>query len=190
MDASVPIFEHLLGPLGWDVPPAGEHSFEEIVADYRARLGEGGGAVHVNCMFTMAESRAAMLAAGEAGCGPVWVSWGCDEDGESPNRVHMLAALFVAEGMGAAAVIGQQVRRDAGEVAEIDLLAPGERRNGSEGLAHLVARHFPAASCLADGRIGMFGQIAHQLGIGNDAAHQLLNDILGSHMFSYRSVCP
>lgn len=103
MDASVPIFEHLLGPLGWDVPPAGEHSFEEIVADYRARLGEGGGAVHINCMFTMAESRAAMLAAGEAGCGPVWVSWGCDEDGESPSRVHMLAALFVAEGMGAAA---------------------------------------------------------------------------------------
>ena len=66
MDASVPIFEHLLGPLGWDVPPAGEHSFEEIVADYRARLGEGGGAVHINCMFTMAESRAALLAAAEA----------------------------------------------------------------------------------------------------------------------------
>ena len=75
MDASVPIFEHLLGPLGLDVPPAGEHSFEEIVAAYRAKLGEGGGAVHVNCMFAMAECRAAILAAGEAGCGPVWVSW-------------------------------------------------------------------------------------------------------------------
>ena len=103
MDASVPIFEHKLGPLGLDVPPAGEHSFEEIVADYRTRLTGSTGAVHVNCMFTMAECRAAILAAGESGCGPVWVSWGCDEDGESPSRVHMLAALFVAEGMGAAA---------------------------------------------------------------------------------------
>jgi len=103
MDASVPIFEHKLGPLGLDVPPAGEHSFEEIVAAYRTRLTGSTGAVHVNCMFTMAECRAAILAAGECGCGPVWVSWGCDEDGESPSRVHMLAALFVAEGMGAAA---------------------------------------------------------------------------------------
>lgn len=103
MDASVPIFEHKLGPLGLDVPPAGEHSFEEIVSAYRARLTGNGGAVHINCMFTMAECRAAILAAGECGCGPLWVSWGCDEDGESPSRVHMLAALFVAEGMGAAA---------------------------------------------------------------------------------------
>ena len=103
MDASVPIFEHLLGPLGLDVPPAGECRFEEIVEAYRARLTGNRGAVHINCMLTMSECRAAMLAAVEADCGPVWVSWGCDEDGESPSRVHMLAALFVAEGMGAAA---------------------------------------------------------------------------------------
>lgn len=103
MDAPVPIFEHLLGPVGRDVPPAGEHTFEELVEEYRAHLTPGSGAVHINCMMTMAECRAAILAAGELGCGPIWVSWGCDENGESPHRVHMLAALFVAEGMGAAA---------------------------------------------------------------------------------------
>lgn len=103
MDASVPIFEQKLGPLGLDVPPAGEHTFEDLLEEYRGRLRPGGGAVHINCMMNMAECRAAILAAGELGCGPVWVSWGCDEDGESPSRVHMLAALFVAEGMGAAA---------------------------------------------------------------------------------------
>ena len=103
MDASVPIFEQLLGPLGLDVPPAGEHTFEELVEAYRGCLTAERGPVHINCMMTMAECRAAMLAAGERGCGPLWVSWGCDEDGQSPARVHMLAALFVAEGMGAAA---------------------------------------------------------------------------------------
>lgn len=103
MDASVPIFEQMIGPLGLDVLPVGEHTFEELVEKYRCRLTAEGGAVHINCMMTMAECRAAILAAGERGCGPLWVSWGCDEDGESPARVHMLAALFVAEGMGAAA---------------------------------------------------------------------------------------
>lgn len=103
MDAPVPIFKHLLGPVGCDVLPAGEHTFEELVEGYRARLTPGSGAVHINCMMTMAECRAAILAAGELDCGPIWVSWGCDENGESPHRVHMLAALFVAEGMGAAA---------------------------------------------------------------------------------------
>ncbi len=103
MDASVPIFERMVGPLGLDVPPAGEHTFEELVEKYRTQLKGTSGPIHINCMITMSECRAAILAAGECGCGPVWVSWGCDEDGESPARVHMLAALFVAEGMGAAA---------------------------------------------------------------------------------------
>lgn len=103
MDASVPIFERMIGPLGLDVPPAGEHTFEELVEEYRAQLSGACGPVHINCMMTMSECRAAILAAGERGCGPVWVSWGCDEEGVSPSRVHMLAALFVAEGMGAAA---------------------------------------------------------------------------------------
>lgn len=102
MDPSVPIFEQTLGPLGLDVPPAGEARFEELVTAYRERL-RPGGALHINCMTTMAECRAALLAAQEAGCAPVWVSWACDGDGESVTRVDMLAALFVSEGMGAAA---------------------------------------------------------------------------------------
>ena len=103
MDAPVPIFEQTLGPLGLDVTPAGDCAFEELVEAYRARLFAKEGPVHINCMFGIAECRAAILAAGEQGLGPVWVSWACDEDGGSPTRVSMLAALFVAEGMGAAA---------------------------------------------------------------------------------------
>ena len=103
MDESVPIFGQILSPLGLDVPPAGEHTFEELVGEYRSRLTAEKCAVHISDMSTMAECRAALLAAREAECGPLWVSWVCDEDGESPTRVHMLAALFVAEGMGAAA---------------------------------------------------------------------------------------
>lgn len=103
MDASVPIFRQTLGPLGLDVPPMGETDFEKIVAEYRSRLQPGQGPVHIANMTTMAECRAALAAVREMGCCPVWVSWVCDEDGESATRVHMLAALFVAEGMGATA---------------------------------------------------------------------------------------
>lgn len=103
MDASVPIFQQVLGPMGRDIAPAGEDTFEELVELYRGRLTTGEGTVHINCMTTMAECRAAILAVKERGDHPFWVSWACDEDGESFTRVHMLAALFVAEGMGAAA---------------------------------------------------------------------------------------
>lgn len=103
MDASVPIFRQKLGPLGLDVPPTGETAFEEIAAAYRGRLVPGEGPVLIAGMTTMAECRAALLAVRETGCPAPWVGWVCGEDGESPTRVHMLAALFVAEGMGAAA---------------------------------------------------------------------------------------
>ena len=103
MDASVPIFQQKLEPLGLDVAPAGECGFEELAAAYRLRLEPGKGPVHVAGMTTMAECRAALLAVKKLDCGAPWVSWVCDEDGESPTRVHMLAALFVCEGMGAAA---------------------------------------------------------------------------------------
>lgn len=103
MDAAVPLFQQMLGPLGRDVAPAGEDTFESLVTAYLARLRAEEGPVHINCMTTMSECRAAILAAGQMGCGPMWVSWGVDEDGESFTRVHMLAALFVAEGMGAEA---------------------------------------------------------------------------------------
>ena len=103
MDASVPIFQQTLGPLGLDVPPMGETGFESLVAEYRSWLRPGRGPVRLAGMTTMAECRAALLAVRETGCAPAWVDWVCDGEGESPTRVHMLAALFVAEGLGAAA---------------------------------------------------------------------------------------
>ena len=103
MDASVPIFQQTPGPLGLDVPPMGETDFEALVAEYRARLVPGQGPVHLAGMTAMAECRAALIAAREADCSPVWVSWTCDGDGLSSTRVHMLAALFVSEGLRAAA---------------------------------------------------------------------------------------
>ena len=103
MDTSVPLFRQRLEPLGLDVPPAGECGFEELAAAYRVRLEPGRGPVHIAGMTTMAECRAAMLAVKKQDCGAPWVSWACDEDGESPTRVAMLAALFVCEGMGCAA---------------------------------------------------------------------------------------
>lgn len=103
MDAPVPIFQQTLPPLGLDVAPAGECGFEELAAAYRVRLEPGKGPVHIKGMTTMAECRAALLAVDKMDCGAPWVSWVCDEDGRSPTRVHMLAALFVCEGMGAAA---------------------------------------------------------------------------------------
>ena len=115
MDASVPTFQQILDPLGLDVPPAGETDFEALTAAFRARLEPGRGPVHLRGMTAMAECRAGLLAAGELGCGPVWVSWSCDGEGLSPARVHMLAALFVCEGMGAAGFGVQCPEEDAGE---------------------------------------------------------------------------
>lgn len=103
MEASVPIFRQTAGPLGLDVAPLGECGFEELAAAYRVRLEPGRGPVHLRGMTAMAECRAALLAAKKLDCGPVWVSWACDGEGRSPARVHMMAALFVCEGMGAAA---------------------------------------------------------------------------------------
>ena len=103
MDASVPIFQQRVGSLGLDVIPAGECGFEELAEAYRVRLEPGKGPVHIADMTTMAECRAALLAVRGLDCGAPWVSWACGEDGMSSTRVHMLAALFVCEGMGAAA---------------------------------------------------------------------------------------
>lgn len=118
MDASAPIFQQMLGPLGLDVPPAGETSFERLVAEYRARLKPGLGPVHIYGMSGMAECRAALIAARETGCAPVWTSWVCDEEGESSTRVHMIAALFVVEGMGAAAFGVECPENCAGQVLD------------------------------------------------------------------------
>lgn len=63
MDDVAPLFQQTLGPMGRDVAPAGDASFSELVSAYSTRLRPGEGPVHVNCMTTMAECRAAILAA-------------------------------------------------------------------------------------------------------------------------------
>lgn len=103
MDVPVPIFQQVLGPLGLELAPAGDHVFEELVEAYDAQLTAETGPIHICAMTSMAECRAAMLAAGERGLGPLWVSWSCDEEGTSPAGVKIPAALIVAGGMGAAA---------------------------------------------------------------------------------------
>lgn len=62
MDDVAPLFQQTLGPMGRDVAPAGDASFSELVSAYSTRLRPGEGPVHVNCMTTMAECRAAILA--------------------------------------------------------------------------------------------------------------------------------
>ena len=122
MDDVAPLFQQNLGPMGRDVAPAGDASFSELVSAYSTRLRPGEGPVHVNCMTTMAECRAAILAARERNCFPVWVSWACDEDGESVTRVDVLAALFVCEGMGCAA-FGLNCREEVAR-SQLARLAP------------------------------------------------------------------
>ncbi len=185
MDASVPIFEQLLGPLGRDVPPAGEHSFEELVEAYRSRLTVGGGAVHINCMLTMAECRAAILAAGEMGCGPVWVSWGCDEDGQSPSRVHMLAALFVAEGMGVAAFgvnCPEEMAKE--QLAELEPYASIPLFYVVEGKpvvwAYEPAEHDPDVIPCATGTEACFVTCTVDVGDELECTPDLLEDIIDS----------
>ena len=144
MDASVPIFQQRLEPLGLDVAPAGECGFEELAAAYRLRLEPEKGPVHVAGMTTMAECRAALLAVKKLDCGAPWVSWVCDEGGESPTRVHMLAALFVCEGMGAAA-FGIDCPEEAAQERMAELAAYGEadavaaRRGGEAAEVAAVA---------------------------------------------------
>lgn len=122
MDASVPIFQQTLSSLGLDVVPAGECGFEELAEAFRARLEPESGPVHIQGMTAMAECRGALLAVNRQGCGAPWVSWVCDGEGESPTRVHMLAALFVCEGMGAAA-FGVECPEEAAEERLAELAA-------------------------------------------------------------------
>lgn len=122
MDASVPIFQQVLSPQGRDVAPAGECAFEELESECLTRLEPGKGPVHIKGMTALAECRAALLAVNRLGCGAPWVSWVCDGEGRSSTRVHMLAALFVCEGMGAAA-FGVECPEDAAEERLAELAA-------------------------------------------------------------------
>lgn len=185
MDASVPIFKQTLGPLGLDVPPMGETGFEKIVAEYRARLEPEQGPVHIAGMTTMSECRAALIAVREAGCAPAWVSWVCDGDGESATRVHMLAALFVAEGMGAAA-FGIDCPEDAAG-ARLDELAqyariPLFRAGAGEAASHPYERtaRDPDVIPCATGTAPCFVTRTIDVGEEIECGPDLLEDIIAA----------
>lgn len=185
MDASVPIFRQTLGPLGLDVPPTGETTFEEILEAYRGLLASGEGPVHIAGMTAMAECRAALLAVREAGCCAPWVSWVCDEDGESPTLVHMLAALFVAEGMGAAAFgvdcpenCAAEILGELARFARIPLF-----RTGAEGIVPFpyepVSRDPDAIPC-ATGTAPCFVTRTIDVGEELECSPDLLEDIIAA----------
>lgn len=185
MDASVPIFKQTLGPLGLDVPPMGETCFEALVAEYRARIRPGRGTVHVSGMTTMAECRAALAAVREAGGSPAWVSWICDEDGESPTRVHMMAALFVAEGMGAAA-FGLDCPEDAagqrmGELAQYAHIPLFRVREGElVPYPYTPARRDPDMIPCATGAAPCFVTRTVDVGEEIECGPDLLEDIIAA----------
>lgn len=185
MDASVPTFRQTLGPLGLDVPPAGESRFGELIAAYRARLEPGAGPVHIQGMGSMAECRAALLAAAELGCGPVWVSWACDSEGMSATRVHMLAALFVAEGMGAAA-FGIECPEDAAGQRLDELAAHAEgplfqvKEGGVELFRYEPVPHDPDAIPCATGTDPCFISPTIDVGEELECGPDLLEDIIAA----------
>ena len=185
MDASVPIFRQVLEPLGLDVPPAGETPFEELTAACRQRLTPKDGPVHIAGMTTMAECRAALLAAGAQGCGAPWVSWVCDGEGMSPARVHMLAALFVAEGMGAAAFGLECPEERAGQLlgelaenARIPLYYVGEK--GAVGYPYAPSAKDPDVIPCATGTAPCF--VTRTIDVGEElkCGPDLLEDIIAA----------
>lgn len=185
MDASVPIFRQRLGPLGLDVPPAGETRFEEIAAAYREQLVPGRGPVLIADMTTMAECRAALLAVREAGGPSPWVSWVCDEDGESPTRVHMLAALFVAEGMGAAAFgvgcpeeYAPERLKELAQYARVPLFWAGP--DGLVPFAYTPSRRDPDAIPCATGTAPCFVTRTIDVGEELECTPNLLEDIIAA----------
>ena len=185
MDASVPIFRQVLEPLGLDVAPAGECGFEELAAAYRIRLEPRKGPVHIAGMTTMAECRAALLAVKRLECGAPWVSWTCGEDGESSTRVQMLAALFVCEGMGAAA-FGIDCPEEAAEERMAELAAyagiPLFRVKGKELIPYPYepAELDPDAIPCATGTAPCFIRRTIDVGEELECGPDLLEDIIAA----------
>lgn len=185
MDASVPIFQQKLEPLGLDVAPAGDCGFEELAAAYRLRLEPGKGPVHIAGMTTMAECRAALLAVKELDCGAPWVSWVCDGEGESSTRVHMLAALFVCEGMGAAA-FGILCPEESAEERMAELAAyariPLFRVKGGEAVPYPYERaaRDPDAIPCATGTAPCFIRRTIDVGEELECGPDLLEDIIAA----------
>lgn len=103
MDDPIPLrFDAVLAPLGLDVPPCGETSFDDLTARWREALASSvPGPALLRGAASMAEVRAFAMACREAGR-PFALAVPCDEDGETPAGADVLALLIVLEGLGAA----------------------------------------------------------------------------------------
>lgn len=96
-----------LSPTGLFIIPFGESTFEELVDIYteqcRALEEAGVDLFLIETTMTMAEARAAVLAARSVSDKPVWVTFTCDENGRTLSGTDVLAALIVMQGMGVSA---------------------------------------------------------------------------------------
>lgn len=99
----IPLPENLIpfNTLGLDVPPCGETPFEELVEEWREEMGDlaDGRGVLVRDLTSVAEARAAVLAARDLGESKIAVTFACDDEGLTSSEVDVLAALIVMEGM-------------------------------------------------------------------------------------------
>ena len=103
-EAALPVGS--LGPTELAIPPYGETPFEGLVDLYaqRCRALSGAGLLLVEDVQAMAQARAALLGARQAGREqPLLVVCRCDEEGRTPTGGDVLACGIVMQGMGAAA---------------------------------------------------------------------------------------
>ncbi|MEG1430255.1 MAG: homocysteine S-methyltransferase family protein [Oscillospiraceae bacterium] len=96
-----------LASAGIPLLPFGELPFEELVTVYaeQASVLDSAGVdlFFVETMTHMAEARAAVLGIKSVSDKPIFVTFYCDDDGETPSGCDVLAALLVMQGMGVAA---------------------------------------------------------------------------------------
>ena len=141
-----------LSSTGLFLPPVGEHSFEEFVDIYRQQaeaMLEFVDLFFLESMTQLHELRAAAIAVRSICDKPIFVSVSCDDDGRLwDSGTDVLAALIVAQGLGAAAfgigctsveVTVEQLER-LNEYAMIPLLAkPCGPLDAPESTAKLAA---------------------------------------------------
>lgn len=96
-----------LSPIGKYLRPAGDYTFEEMVAVYQeqaAALEDAGVDLYViETSMTLAEARAAVLAVKAVSRKPVFVTFTCDKSGHTLTGTDVTAALTVMQGMGVSA---------------------------------------------------------------------------------------
>ena len=96
-----------IGPCGHFLSPLGDLTFEEfydvMIEQAQALDAAGADYFEVETMMNIPEVRAAILACRKVSDKPVFVSVSCDENGRMLMGTDVIAALLIAQGMGAAA---------------------------------------------------------------------------------------